>query len=980
MRVNRPLVSALSMVCVMLVSASALAQETQHWKILALRVEFPEEVPDSPTTTGDGTFDLRGFEEAVGTYEYPYDTPPHDRTYFESHLTALANYYRTVSEGRMETSFAVFPEAPKASYRLARTMISYGNGRTPEEVDRKLVELFRDAIVAADSAEGERLDFSEYDCFLILHAGVGRETGTLNDIRSAYLTPEDLERHLGGPIPVDEGQFRISDGILVPEAIGTAGTGGLNGTLAKFFGHQLGLPGLSNFRDGLPAIGGWSLMDIGANLFGAGLVGFVPCHPMIWSKIRLGWVTPVDATRDTTVWIAATDVLSDLPKGVKVSAGPEEYFLIENRQARREMEEMPEVLFSRGDSSGVWLSVDAYDAYVPGSGILIWHVDDAIIAQRTRGGEGINDDPLVRGIDLEEADGYEDIGNLGNFDRRDEIDGSENDPFFAGGRTTFSCSTAGLGAPAGIRIEVLSPPQDTMAVRISFDRNEPGWPRRVTAGFGAQAPKAADIGGDEREEVIAVSSDGTVYIWNADGTPFGTGDMSGTIQGAVMPLHAIGDLEGDGALEIVVAGEEGDVSAWRGTSEEPFLIQSLQGSLSANPVLVDVDPSDGPEIVVGTEGGEVVVLGGAGTKLWGVRSPGGSSVTGLAAGDLGVGRIGIVGTARNRAVFVVEGPAQVEHVDDLRDEPAGPPVLADLDGDGETEIIVASAVGRLSVFSSGERVDRPGAFEVDLNDTVAAPPAVGDLDGDGFLEIVVCGVGQVHALRFNGIPQAGFPARLPPRDQVGSIPSSPVLADLDDDGAMEILFGSLSGYVYALDGSGRRVPGFPLPCDGPVRSSPLIGDLDRDGIFELVALTEDGWVHVWDLARIDPAFRGQEATWPMAGRDLANTSAYAPSPVSPAPPTETRLLSRVYCYPNPVDEDRAHLRFFLSRPARIQVKVFDVAMDPVAELSESNTVAGTENEILWDTTRCESGLYLCRMEAIGDGESEVVFVKVAVSK
>ena len=47
------------------------------------------------------------------------------------------------------------------------------------------------------------------------------------------------------------------------------------------------------FADGLPAVGGWSLMDVGANALGFVLqdslmpvVGFAPPHPIAWSLSR----------------------------------------------------------------------------------------------------------------------------------------------------------------------------------------------------------------------------------------------------------------------------------------------------------------------------------------------------------------------------------------------------------------------------------------------------------------------------------------------------------------------------------------------------------------------------------------------------------------------------------------------------------------------------------------------------------------------
>ena len=211
----------------------------------------------------------------------------------------------------MRIESRVFPRALAEAYTLPRPALSYGNGRTPEEIGRLWRELLVDAVdLAVSDPDGP--DFGAFDSYLVIHAGRGHETGELNDVRSVFLRPEDLDEH-GGPVEVEGAVIR--EAWILPEAIDFRGRGGLNGLLAKFFGHQLGLPGLSNFARGLPAVGGWSLMDVGANRSGfvhvggelEFVVGMVPPHPMAWSRARLGWIEPLEVRRDTIVQILAAD-------------------------------------------------------------------------------------------------------------------------------------------------------------------------------------------------------------------------------------------------------------------------------------------------------------------------------------------------------------------------------------------------------------------------------------------------------------------------------------------------------------------------------------------------------------------------------------------------------------------------------------------------------------------------------------------------
>ena len=284
---------------------SLVAASAQEWRVLALRVDFPLESPDEPTTTGVGAFDLRFVEDAVADYVPPFDLPPHDRAYFARHLKALDRYYRVVSAGRVAIEAEVFPRTERLAYALPQTMLHYGNGRTTEEIGDKWIELLRDALDAAlADADGPQL--SDYNSFLVFHAGVGHETGELNDIRSVFLEKGDFARFNGGPLAL--GGVEIDEAWILPESPSLNGRAGLNGLLAKFFGNQLGLPGLSNFADGLPAVGSWSLMDVGANALGFVLadslepvVGFAAPHPLAWSKARLGWIEPLVVRRDTVV-------------------------------------------------------------------------------------------------------------------------------------------------------------------------------------------------------------------------------------------------------------------------------------------------------------------------------------------------------------------------------------------------------------------------------------------------------------------------------------------------------------------------------------------------------------------------------------------------------------------------------------------------------------------------------------------------------
>ena len=965
-------------------------QAQQERRVLALRVDFPLEEPDELSTTGRGQFDLRSFVQARGDYTAPYDTPPHDRVYFEQHLQALSRYYKTVSNGRVSIDYRVFPRSLNRAYTVSDPALSYGNGRTGEEIGALWARLFKEAIELAD-ADPDGPDFTQFNSFLVIHAGVGYETGQLNDIRSVYLGPEDLAAYLDGPLRAADGQVEISDGWILPEAVSMQGQGGLNGLMAKFFGHQLGLPGLSNFADGLPAVGGWSLMDVGANALGSVVVGdslhlgvgFVPPHPMAWAKAQLGWIDPLIVRRDTTVALIAGDREANLPKAVRLPIGEQEYFLLENRRQRGQRglpagieTNLPadelvwigvdQIDFSRPDSAGVWLGVREYDAFIPGSGILIWHVDEQVI-QSGRAANGFNNDPVRQGIALEEADGFRDIGNP-VFDRLDQIEGAPEDPFYVGHKVEFGpwtrpSSASNGGHNTGIHIEVLSAPGDTMWVEIRFARTKAGWPRTVVGG---SRLRGADVDGDGAVDLLVEGREG-VQWGRADG-----GLEEWLIEGE--RLLAGADVDGDGRTEMLT--RRGDqVRAWQVGGLEPLWSVEVGGEPGGALFSNALDRFFGRPVLA-VQADHLLLLDGATGVLWEsrdeVRADGGL----LVVDRDGNGRLSLAAAGQNGVEVLAEGGTEVLWTR------ANPdffqPVGGDLDGDGRDEVVVADAAGAVYI-SGGLR----GQQRVDLGAGIEAPPVLGDLDGDGFLEIVLVGQGQVHALRANGLVQTGFPARLARYEGLGELTLPPVLLDVDADGMMEIFLGTRKG-IYGLEENGELLSGWPLLTALPIADGPLGGDLDGDGALELAALAGDE-LYIWEPQQVDSRYSGREVGWPQVGYSAAGTYAHPGGAQEPRPRPELNLLDvdRVYCYPNPVSGGApVHLRFFLNRPARLSLEVFNAVGDLVERLEiEEALAAPAENEIVWSTKKYASGLYIGRLEARHtDGGTQVAFVRMAVSQ
>ncbi len=86
--------------------------------------------------------------------------------------------------------------------------------------------------------------------------------------------------------------------------------------------------------------------------------------------------------------------------------------------------------------------------------------------------------------------------------------------------------------------------------------------------------------------------------------------------------------------------------------------------------------------------------------------------------------------------------------------------------------------------------------------------------------------------------QSGFPF------ETGSIKSSPIVHDLDNDGYKEIFIGSDDFNLYGINPTGLELEGFPITTGNQVRSSPAIGDVQGDGDLELVFGSKDRALYI----------------------------------------------------------------------------------------------------------------------------------------
>ncbi|MCR5014550.1 MAG: FG-GAP-like repeat-containing protein [Bacteroidales bacterium] len=167
-----------------------------------------------------------------------------------------------------------------------------------------------------------------------------------------------------------------------------------------------------------------------------------------------------------------------------------------------------------------------------------------------------------------------------------------------------------------------------------------------------------------------------------------------------------------------------------------------------------------------------------------------------------------------------------------------PPTVGDIDGDGDLEVVALTAFGNARGGVNVYGHDGTSLLEVvTTNNPLLCAPVLADLDMDGTLEILFCGRGKasasiapgLHAWNLQGEELTGFPFELPSTPAI-----TPTVADIDGDGYPEI-FVSTTSILYCVSHTGEEL----YHVDGEEAykysyQSPLVVDLDGEGSWSLV--------------------------------------------------------------------------------------------------------------------------------------------------
>ena len=943
-------------------SGTALPDTLQ---ILVLRLQFQPD--DDPRTTGDGTFDLRDIDTFRSQEGHDIDATPHDRHFAQRHMRALHNYWWAMSDGKLSLEADVFPTVRDQAYELPREISYYGFETPLSGLIEAFETLVADAVAAAQQGS-DQIDWDRYDTFVLLHAGAawqGDYAGlgdTPADIPTAYVA-------LGQPVPA--GTMVIRDVTIIPETVSQDGfTGAINGSFAHEFGHQLGLPDLYDTVGGVTAVGFFALMDSGGE--GGGVVddlfiwGVLPAAISPWSRIFMGWEVPTVVRPGERIDLLASTALAGVhnpPAGVKVGmihAGVGQSFLIEYRSDDLDGDQSVSLFWEEGVIDGTAALINGqkvrtyeYDALLPGSGVLIWHLDE-VIAEIDPDGNGfgnfddntLQQDRLHRFLDVEEADGRQELGWFPGYlgEMGDFWNALPDGPSIFGS-STVPGTASWTGARTGLQIEVQSH-ADPLAVSLMVGRSTDYrcWSASIPAGVNGEisVPWMVDIEGDGNFVVALLDRSGGFHLFSSNGDP-----LTGSNPVWTTPLPPHSGISTAGSVFVVTAGD----SLW-------FL--SGNGEVTGRVVLdapavrrpVGYELNGNPTALVEIEGGSLLEVSTSGIQeKW---QTDGETALVLQSPDL----IPLV-IAGNQLFRASRGSGGMLDLlwsgsEDIIDA-AG--FRGTVPGSSQPGIALLGRSGRLTLVDLSQGTGQEYG-SIDLPEP-AGRLAVAYLNsGRDIPSVIVPTVEGVIGVEVNGPRSSGWPparrgrAALPAPHVVGTplTIAYGVVAGVTDAGELTVYGPTgqlLSGGLRQL----IREPAGALTLGaGDREEGPVLLFADSDSLFAIS-------LGVYGL-------EWEELVWKGPGGGAGGGGWVYYQDESPAQPEED--LSQIYLYPNPA-RDRCTVRVEGSVGSLV-VKGFTQSGSYLGEMARLEGSGPGVYEVDVDTSRLGPGVYFLIAEYSAAGE------------
>ncbi|UOE33022.1 FG-GAP-like repeat-containing protein [Hymenobacter monticola] len=321
-------------------------------------------------------------------------------------------------------------------------------------------------------------------------------------------------------------------------------------------------------------------------------------------------------------------------------------------------------------------------------------------------------------------------------------------------------------------------------------------------------PQLGDVDGDGDLDLLVIGSAGVVAVFPNGGDASGSNtgvftDASArlaTLPGTNAGRIVLGDVDGDGDLDLIVP--------------------------VGNTVAVRLNGGDATGSNAGTfaNGSDVALAAAAGSaQLGDVDGDGDLDLIVPVGNTVAVRLNGSDATGSNAGTFAGGSDVALAAA-------AGSAQLGDVDGDGDLDLVAATS-NAVAVFLNGADATgrNSGVFTNGSTVSVSSAPggvALSDMDGDGDLDLVAAN-GSAVAVLLNGGDATGSSTGVfvgSSNVTAGNNPTVLLLGDIDGDGDMDMMTTGVGSRAQILQNSPPPAPtaGSLMPASGPVGTSVVI--------------------------------------------------------------------------------------------------------------------------------------------------------------
>ena len=908
---------------------------------------------------------------------YP-DSLVHDFAYFNRWMVHLGDLFSDASHGSYALDYHIHPDV----LTLPQTMAYYGGDSADGDTTDVRAGEFAQAIVQQIDAAVNFSQYGGIIIFHA-GPGQESDISRLNkgSLWSTFLTRRSLQFYLDPEnddypgLPTNDG-INLTNLVVVPESEYHSYFPGpqddpygyylfsLYGVLAHQYGHILGLPTLYDnvsSNGASQGIGNWGLM--GQGLWNGS--GYTPAQLSAWCRMYLGWETPIEISGDAAN-LSVDQFLNHSEQATrlyKLEISDTEYFLVENRQqnpdgsldpisntpsysfvllppgeqdyyldnpSTNEDESLrPYFNFMENRYKGCeWdfmlpglggPAPDGQQTLADGSGLLIWHIDEAVIAQNFSPdfeANWVNSDASHKGVDLEEADGTQHLDSSapGTYKYGSPFDSFryDNNEYFGlgehNGVLSLPTSESYYG---GIPLEVhdISPSGIQMTFSARF-----GW--SLAANYEGENPFNAcliDFDADGAKEIFYPMPDGQVYLWKneflAPGFPQQHQPLAKNYVWDGEDLYL--PMQTESLLRLYRLGNTGNqyVLTENGKS---WATQPLDAGEQLYLGLSDAQTGAGTIYTLDKASLDLVPLHYFNYPL---------------AGNLGLFQGQLFALTREPDFYqafqyFTETGLSVETATPV---PADSTLVgvfqATLLPDGEEGQYIVQCLNSVYAFNADMEPLDGFPYVHDLRST--APLTIADWDGNGSLDLILTSDHGLAVVDYTGNRMSPATLALAASDSL-AFSSGAMASDLDNDGRKELIGSFGNNQLQAWEHNYREMRGFPQSFSNRSRNLPLIGP-GSDGIVYAWVAADNGRVSRKDLPEMDMAdLDGWYTEFGNLQRHASRDKAGLPNLYQS---NDFFVDGEVYIYPNPqksIYDQGINLNLMTNSDASLTVRIYDI--------------------------------------------------------